>query len=153
MNKVFVLVDDDVDDIQLFCDALESVDNTIICHCAPNGAEAIDLLGRVASPDIIFLDVNMPGMDGWQCLKKIKASEAHHHIPVLMYSTSQREADVNTALDTGALCFFTKPNNFGDLKNILAVIAANLHGDLLSAISHFNNIKSKKVFACTDNGE
>lgn len=150
MKKVFLLADDDVDDIHLFCEALALVDSSIICHCATNGQEAFEFLDTIETPNIIFLDINMPGMNGWQCLEKIKSSEHYRHIPVLVYSTSKQQEDVNTALDLGALCFFAKPNSFSELKSILEVIAKNVDSDLLSAISHFNNIKAKKVFACSE---
>ncbi len=152
MKKTFLLADDDVDDIQLFCEALSLVDSSIVCHCATSGQEALDFLDTIETPNIIFLDINMPGMNGWECLEKVKNSEKYSHIPVLVYSTSKQQEDVNTALDLGALCFFAKPNSFSELKSILEVIAANVHTDLLSAISHFNHIKSKKVFACSDQG-
>jgi hypothetical protein len=53
----------------------------------------------------------------------------------------------------GALCFFTKPNYFMELKDILKVVAVNVNGNLLEAISHFNAIKSKKLFAGSDENE
>ena len=149
MKKIFLLADDDIDDIRLFCEALAMVDSSITCYCAANGEEALDHLGKEETPSIIFLDINMPRMNGWQCLEKLKATQEYRHIPVLVYSTSKKENDINTALDLGALCFFAKPNTFSELKSILEVIAANIDRDLLSAISHFNEIKAKRVFACS----
>jgi len=71
-------------------------------------------------------------------------------IPVLIYSTSTSSKDSDMALDLGALCFFAKPNEFNELKKVLEVIAVNLGENLLQAISHFNTIRSKKVFSCEE---
>ena len=141
MKKIFLLADDDGDDKQLFREALEAVDPSVVCYCVDNGQEALDLLSNQEKPHLIFLDINMPGMNGWQCLKAIKDNEAYKHIPIIIYSTSGHQREVDIAIDLGALCFFTKPHNFNELKKILQVIAANVHGNLLEAVSHFANIK------------
>lgn len=148
MKKIFLLADDDGDDQQLFREALEAVDPTVVCYCAASGLEALDILSKAEKPHLIFLDVNMPGMNGWQCLKAIKATEAYKHIPVLMYSTSAHQRDVEIALDLGALCFFTKPHNFNELKNILKVMAENFDKNLPNAVTHFNNTTPEGIFAC-----
>jgi CheY-like chemotaxis protein len=150
MQKTILLADDDIDDTTIFCEALQLIDPTIICRCASDGQEAIDILANEESPDIIFLDINMPRMNGWECLERIRDMADCKHIPVLVYSTSTHPRDINAALDLGALCFFAKPNNFQELKSILEVVTDNLNSDLLQAISHFNNIKSKRVFSCSE---
>lgn len=151
-EKIFLLADDDVDDVILFCEALREIDPSIQCYTAHDGKAALDLLdgGLTHLPDIIFLDINMPRMNGWQCLVKLKDSEKYQGIPVLMYSTSTNQKDADMAVDLGALCFFSKPNEFNELKKVLEVIAANLGPDLLPAISHFNTIRSKKIFSCEE---
>lgn len=152
MKTIFLLADDDADDTALFLEALEQVDPSIICYCATDGRQTWEILDNeeMEEPKIIFLDINMPGMNGWDCLTKLKDTQEYKHIPVMMYSTSSHQRDADMSLDLGALCFFTKPSDFTELKNLLKVLAANLGGNLLEAIGHFNSIKSKKVFACTD---
>ena len=150
MEKIFLLADDDMDDTLLFCEALETVDETVTCYCATHGQEALEILAKEKLPDLIFLDINMPRMNGWECLKRIKQNTAYANIPILVYSTSSHPKDINTALDLGALCFFSKPNNFDDLKNILEVIVKHVDKDLIQAIGKFNHITSQKVFSCSD---
>jgi CheY-like chemotaxis protein len=149
MKKIFLLADDDVDDKELFSDVLKAIDPMVVCYYAENGHEVFDVLSTRKLPDLILLDINMPRMNGWQCLKKLKQSEYYRHIPVLMYSTSSNQNDINTALDLGALCFFSKPNTYSELSSILETIIKNMDVDLLDAIGHFNHIKAKRVFACT----
>jgi len=125
MKTRFLLIDDDRDDRELFCEALATVDPVIGCDQATDGAEALDLLRKkeIAEPDIIFLDINMPGMNGWQFLSKLKSEEAYKHIPVIMYSTSSNVRDRRIADEMGALCFITKPHAFRVLRELLGVVA------------------------------
>ena len=150
-NKTILLADDDIDDIKLFCEALQEVDTSVVCHTVTDGSAVLELLVNTPSkPDVIFLDINMPRMNGWQCLAELKQEKAFSNIPVFIYSTSTNPKDAEKALDLGALCFFAKPNEFEELKKVLRVIVDNLGGDVLHAISHFNSIKSMKVFSCEE---
>ena len=119
MNKRFLVIDDDTDDRELFTEALASVDPVIVCDQATDGAEALKWLTtkEIDRPDIIFLDINMPVMDGWQFLKRLKKEDAYKHIPVIVYTTSSNLKDKRIADDLGALCFITKPDAFGRLKD------------------------------------
>jgi CheY-like chemotaxis protein len=119
----FLLIDDDTDDRELFSEALASVDPVIICDQATDGAEALIRLGDGAeTPDLIFLDINMPVMNGWQFLSRLKAQDAYKHIPVVVYSTSSNIKDKRIAGEMGAICFITKPHAFRLLQNMLGVV-------------------------------
>ncbi|WP_207515792.1 response regulator [Longitalea luteola] len=146
MKPIFLLADDDIDDRELFCEALGTVDPSITCYCADNGRVALHMLDSKQPseyPHLIFLDINMPVMNGWECLVQLKRSEAYRHIPVFIYTTSSHQREANIAFDLGADCFFTKPAEYNELKSILKIIANNIGGDWVSAISHFDNIKSR----------
>jgi DNA-binding response OmpR family regulator len=141
--REFFLVDDDEDDTSLFLEALAHVDASVVCHTADDCKQALRLLGAEnKTPELIFLDINMPGMSGWQCLMKLKEDARHREIPVIMYSTSSHERDIGIALDLGALCFFVKPNDFKTLRNILQVIVSHPISQLPAVISHFRNIRT-----------
>ena len=128
MNKRFLVIDDDTDDRELFTEALASVDPVIVCDQATDGAEALKRLitKEIDRPDIIFLDINMPVMDGWQFLTRLKEEEAYKHIPVIVYTTSSNTKDKRIADDLGALCFITKPHAFGRLKNMLGIVVMHV---------------------------
>lgn len=151
MEKKFLLVDDDLDDTGLFHEALLELDPKIVCYVEHNGRAALDKLNsrEFSLPDIIFIDINMPGMNGWQFLEELKKEPEYREIPVIMYSTSSYTGDAERALDLGALCFFTKPSDYNLLKEILKAVSDNLGGDLANAISAFNGITSKKIFNCS----
>ena len=142
----FLLADDDADDKNLFCEALSEIDPGIVCHTASDGKEALAILSenQIDKPNIIFLDINMPVMDGWQCLGKLKEHTDHRDIPVIMYSTSSYQRDIELALESGAFCFFTKPSDYRELRSILRLIATTPVDSLSNAMKEFKNLKFTK---------
>src|SRR5688500_13365534 len=92
MGRIVMIIDDDVDDRDFFCEALYEIDESIKCVCAKNGHDALRLLNEStnALPDYIFLDLNMPRLGGIQCLTALKKSEKLSDIPVVIFSTSRQ---------------------------------------------------------------
>lgn len=121
------LIDDDIDDQELFEIALKKVDNSIAYSVANNGVEAIKRFEEDASfvPDIIFLDVNMPKMNGLQCLAKLKELPQLHNVKIVMYTTSSDPAVIEESKRLGAADFQTKPTSLKTLIERLSVILAN----------------------------
>ncbi len=110
--------DDDVDDCELVVEALEKIDPNIECERASDGREALNMLMENSNselPDYIFLDVNMPVMDGRKCLMELKKDERLKDIPVVIYSTSQNEKEISELYKMGAQEYVQKPNSFNDL--------------------------------------
>jgi CheY-like chemotaxis protein len=75
-----------------------------------------------ASPDFIFLDLNMPRMNGKQFLAEVKKIKTLQDIPVIIYSTSTDKKDILDTIELGAVYFLEKPNRFNDLTNALSNI-------------------------------
>jgi CheY-like chemotaxis protein len=120
INATFFLIDDDEDDRELFQIALEDSDFEISYTSASNGQEALNiLLGNEALPDFIFLDLNMPQMDGRECLKELKKHPVLAGIPVIIFSTSSDPRDIVETKQLGAFDFITKPSKISDLTKIL----------------------------------
>lgn len=120
-SKILFIADDDMDDLEIFLEAVNEVDSTIQCMSASNGEEALKLLRNkaTAKPDLIFLDLNMPRINGKQCLAEIKKSDDLKDIPVIIYTTSSRKADIDATRELGAACFITKPADFKELCSTL----------------------------------
>jgi CheY-like chemotaxis protein len=76
----------------------------------------------VVSPDIIFLDLNMPRMNGLEFLKAIKTHRSYKRIPVIIYTTSSNPEDIRKTKDLGATDFVTKPSDFDELYQKLITI-------------------------------
>lgn len=117
------LVDDDSDEQWIFNTALNAVDPTIELSGAANGQEAIrQLASASAQPDVIFLDLNMPIMNGLECLRQLKSDPGLSSIPTIMYSTTSDPQTISKSREMGAEDFITKPYNFDELVDKLRLI-------------------------------
>ncbi|HEX8517364.1 MAG TPA: response regulator [Bacteroidia bacterium] len=117
------LIDDDIDDQKIFSIITEEIDADIVCLFAGDGTEGLAKLNTIEQlPDIIFLDVNMPKMDGVECLQRLKQAERLKDIPVFMYSTTADPETVSATKKMGIEDYIVKPNNINDLVNILSDI-------------------------------
>ena len=116
-------VDDDEDDSALFCEAMKQVSPTSTCLVADSAASALEILSdRQRIPDYIFLDINMPKMNGLECLKLIKNNHTLNHIKVVMYSPNPDPADLKEFRRLGAM-FLPKTNRYSTLvKNLSEIL-------------------------------
>ena len=123
-NPVILMVDDDEDDRRLFFEAAHEVSNSIRCLSAEDGEKALQLLhpGESPLPDYIFLDLNMPRINGKQCLEEIKKTQNLLHIPVIIFTTTRREEDVEETKRLGAVEFLTKPVLFEDICKAISYV-------------------------------
>jgi DNA-binding response OmpR family regulator len=108
-------MDDDIDDQEIFEMALQEVDEKIHLITANDCAEGLKRLKENLSliPDFIFLDINMPKMNGMQCLPEIKRLQHLSNSKVIMYSTSTDEDIQRTTRELGADEFLVKPAKIG----------------------------------------
>jgi CheY-like chemotaxis protein len=120
-----LLIDDDHDDQLFFLDAIRDIDATITCEVANDGIEGIEKLKSETLPDLIFLDLNMPYMNGFDFLLLIRKEQRYDHIPVIIFTTSSHQRDIDTSRELGAKAFLTKPNNFNELAKKLAFLVKN----------------------------
>jgi len=138
MQASILLIDDDADDRELFGEALQRVGPHIRFESASSGQMAFELLRsrkRNELPDLIFLDINMPVIDGWHCLSLLKSSEAFKHIPIIIYSTSAPDGAQEAAIRLGALSYVLKPNQFTELKKMLAEVVALMDNQEIQSFS------------------
>ena len=143
-----LIADDDNDDRDLFCEAVISVDAEITCSMAEDGKQALKMLSdtAVSRPDLIFLDINMPVMNGWEVLKSLKSDDRLRDIPVIIYTTSSGENERNKASQLGALCFVTKPYSFQTITNMIEGVIFDLRNNQLSDTC----VKIHKVLAISE---
>ena len=123
-----VLADDDEDDRLFFTDAFDELKINTIVNTVNNGKELLNFLNHpdTVLPNIVFLDLNMPILNGIDCLKQIKLNEKYKDIAIAIYSTSSSDQDVEDTFVLGANIYIKKPSNFDDLKKILSdVITIN----------------------------
>ena len=127
MVRRILIIDDDVDDQELFVEAIAELNAPFSCETASNGEDGLQKLGDPSFqlPDLIFLDLNMPRLNGKQCLERIKSSMQLRDIPVIIYSTSSQDNDVRDCIALGAVHFLTKPSSFNELCKSLSEILLN----------------------------
>jgi DNA-binding response OmpR family regulator len=126
MSRTIIIVDDDADDRQFFLEALQEIDGTINCICVKNAPQVLELLskGDAIIPDYIFLDLNMPRINGNQCLIQLRKMKKLDKVPVIIFSTTKRDEEAANVLKSGASLFLTKPARFADLvKNISFILS------------------------------
>ena len=126
-----MIVDDDVDDLEMFMEAVNEIDPTINCLQAKSGIAGLTMLNSVdQKPDYIFVDMNMPKMNGRQFIDEIRKNRSFDSARLIIYSTSR--PDDNAML--GADGFISKPTNQDELcLKISKVIGAAIK----SATTHF----------------
>lgn len=119
-DNLCLLIDDDLDDQEIFALALQQVNPELKCVSATSAHEALAKLALPSPlPAYIFLDLNMPRMNGKECLREIKKMSHLQDIPVIIYSTSSLRNDVVETLRLGASEFITKPFSMPELVAVL----------------------------------
>ncbi len=116
-----MLADDDKDDQFLFEEALDKTPVDTELTTADDGNELMKKLHdpEVPNPDVIFLDLNMPHKSGKECIAEIKSDDDLKDIPVVIYSTSNSDKDVDDTYNAGASLYVSKPNSFGKIIMVL----------------------------------
>ena len=119
-----LLADDDADDRMFFSDAVSSQPIKINLTTVKDGAKLMDRLSDPGAPlpDMLFLDLNMPFKNGFQCLAEIRSDHRLKDIFVVIYSTTSNPKEVDETFNLGANMFVHKPNTFTELKRILAKV-------------------------------
>ena len=116
-----LLADDDTDDCLFFKKALEEFPLSTPLTAVHDGEQLMQLLTNETNelPHVIFLDLNMPRKNGFECLLEIKLSEKLKHLPVIIFSTSFEQEVVDLLYKNGAQYFIRKPSEFSQYKKII----------------------------------
>lgn len=109
-----LVVDDIQSNIEFVTDVLELEKITI--YSAKNGNEAISL-AKEKKPDLILLDISMPGMDGYEVCRQIKGDEQTCQIPIIFLTARVQKEDILRGFELGAVDYITKPFNFSELTS------------------------------------
>lgn len=121
-----LLVEDSVSDARLVKEAAKETSLPVEIRVAPDGFEAMDYLhqavmGDMQQPDLVLLDLNLPGKNGREVLAEIKGSPNLKQIPVIVMTSSRCEDDVAAVYELNANCYITKPR---DLHGFVRTIAS-----------------------------
>jgi CheY-like chemotaxis protein len=116
-----LLADDDIDDCTFFKDALEELPLSTHLTAVHEGEQLMQLLTKETTelPHVLFLDLNMPRKNGFDCLSEIKLHKKLNQLPVIIFSTSFEQDVVNLLYKNGAQHYIRKPAEFSQLKNVI----------------------------------
>lgn len=129
--KSVLLVEDDKDDQYFFVTALSEIKNVTLFDVVDNGKEALERLrNSIVLPAFIFMDINMPLMNGMECLHKFSKNQRLSTIPIVMLSSNTDLKE--QTLDLGARAFIKKPDTIGKLRDELEKI---IQLDIASGLS------------------
>jgi CheY-like chemotaxis protein len=116
-----LLADDDLDDCLFFKEAVEELSLPTQLSTMHDGEQLMQHLHNEINklPDVLFLDLNMPRKNGFECLSEIKLNQKLHQLPVIIFSTSFEQEVVNLLFKNGAQYFIRKPSEFLQFKKII----------------------------------
>ncbi|MCD9015878.1 response regulator [Parachryseolinea silvisoli] len=118
--KICYLIDDDIDEQDIFEMALTELNNGVQLIYGNDSRTAVKKLKRENFiPDYIFIDINMPQLNGWECLQEIRKIPHLAHIPIAIYSTSIPPDHKARAGDAHVTAFIRKQPNIPDLIAVL----------------------------------
>ena len=115
-SVTILLIDDSPDNLMILGDILERVGYQVVC--AEDGDRGLEQAKRV-QPDLIFMDVKMPGLDGCQACERLRAQENFHLTPIILMSAQSDSTTRELALGAGASGFWPKPISPGKILNDL----------------------------------
>ena len=122
-----LLADDDKEDFMIFQEAANMTSHEFSLTYAANWMDLLRVLMK-SLPDVLFLDLNMPVKDGFECLKTIREDNRFNLLPIVIYSTSSNKKDIDKAYEYGANFFIVKPNTTEGLTNLLHRIVEMKNG-------------------------
>ena len=125
-------IEDDDASAFLFRAALEEAEIPAVVYRVATGEQAESFLAKSGAyqdaprPEVLVLDLNLPGMDGWQIIRMVQANESLRSIPIAILTTSSSEKDMQRASAAGVREYIAKPNSFRDLVHELRDAYARL---------------------------
>ncbi len=131
-SATILLVEDNAMDVELIIDAFKEARLGNKIQVARNGKEALEFLfgkGKYADrkqyplPDIVLLDLKMPGIDGHEVLKRIKVAEKLKRLPVIILTSSRDEGDRIMSYDNGANSYLVKPVSFDAFLEVVKKVS------------------------------
>ena len=128
-HKTVVMADDDAEDCMLATEAFAESGAKAAFSCVLDGIELIDYLSEHSRseakrlPDLILLDLNMPRKNGRKTLVEIKSEPALQRIPIVIFTSSEEQEDIEFTMKAGAQSFITKPTTFDGWVEVMKSLA------------------------------
>lgn len=142
-----LLADDDTDDCLFFKDALSQMPIYTRLTAVHDGEQLMQLLNQETNklPQLLFLDLNMPRKNGFECLIEIKQNKKLSAMPVVIFSTSYEQEVVNLLYNNEAHYFIRKPSEFRQFKKIIFHVLTLITQDLLNGQARLPAAQVKNI--------
>ena len=136
-----LLADDDIDDCTFFNKALDAIPLSTQLTTVTDGEQLMKYLAENSEhlPHVLFLDINMPLKNGFECLFEIKKNEKLKDLPVVMFSTCNSQDKIDILFKAGANIYVRKPGNFAELVQVI------YHATSIAFENIFSNGKLKYI--------
>ncbi len=118
-RRRFFLLDDDNDEAEIYSEIISESKMPIELHYFSKGTQMFDFLLKNSAPDIFILDVNLPGISGIECVRRLKADERYKNIPVVICTSILNQGKLEESISAGALCYTVKPFDVSGYKTLL----------------------------------
>ncbi len=113
-----LVADDDKEDFVILKEAAEKAGKPFKVSYAANWIQLWRFILKTL-PDVLFLDINMPVKDGFECLELLRKERKYDNIPIIIYSTSVSKKDIDKAYQNGANYFIVKPSAIDDITDMI----------------------------------
>lgn len=125
INNV-LLAEDDEDDVYLFTTVLAELNQDILVTVTTDGNLLMAFLNQATTlPEMIFLDLNMPYKNGFECLSEIRGNEKWNSIKIFVLSTSTQPQHIEDSYKGGADLYLAKPTSYTQFKNMIEKCLVN----------------------------
>lgn len=124
--KILLIEGDDKHQFR-FVDALKGISQRFLCEVAANGKKGFDYLDKSPAPDVIFLELDLPGMGGIEFIYNIKKHLQFMNIPIVVFTTSLCPEDKKKSLGLGASVYLNKPTIPQDYAKMIQKAFSALH--------------------------
>ena len=114
-----LIVDDDKDDAAFLTEGISNIISSFRVFTATNGSECLGFLLENEPPELIFMDLNMPKLNGFNCLKALKADPYLKDTHIVIFSTSSDLQHIEESYLLGAKYYIVKPVTLGAMTNML----------------------------------
>lgn len=112
--------DDDAEDLEFFTEVTNAIGDHLNLVTQDNGKKLLhDLENPPPNPHIVFLDLNMPGISGFDVLQQLRSSDNFKNLPIVIFSTSSDERIIAKSRELGASYYVSKPTDFSLLKKTI----------------------------------
>lgn len=136
------LADDDIEDREIFEEAIKKILPLTSLVTIPNGEELMKQFEISKPPDLLFLDINMPCKDGMDCLIEIRANRKFYKLPIIMFTSSTQPNDIDRSYGYGANLFYSKPSSFTSLiEGLSDLLKMNWKDPYTITSNHYINNK------------